>query len=150
MPRTEPTILTNMCMIYDDDRILVMDRVGKYPGLTFPGGHVEAGESLVSSVIREIKEETGLTVSQLELCGVQNWTEEEGAYRYLVFFYKTNQFSGQLKSSDEGEVFWINRSDLANYQLANSFSEMLEVFETPHLTENYYWFENNQWQMRNK
>lgn len=52
--------LTNMCLIYDDNRILVEEKIGtKYEGgLVFPGGHVEAGESLLQSVIREMKEET--------------------------------------------------------------------------------------------
>ena len=77
---------TNMCMITDGRRVLVQDRKSeKWPGVTFPGGHVECGESIISSVIREIKEETGLTVSNLELCGIQNWTDPTDHYRYLKF-----------------------------------------------------------------
>ncbi|MGB4014287.1 MAG: NUDIX domain-containing protein, partial [Bacilli bacterium] len=66
-------ILTNMCMLYDDKgRILVQKRTKKdWPGITFPGGHVEDGETVVESVIREMKEETGLDVYNLRVCGVK-------------------------------------------------------------------------------
>lgn len=65
MAREEKTILTNMCMVYDDNgNVLVQDRVDpNWPGITFPGGHVEHGESFVASVIREVKEETGLDIT---------------------------------------------------------------------------------------
>ena len=58
MAREEKCILTNMCMIYDKNRILVQDRKDPdWPGVTFPGGHIEPGESFVGSTIREIKED---------------------------------------------------------------------------------------------
>ena len=98
MMREEKCVLTNMCMIYDGTRILVQNKVNpEWPGITFPGGHIEPNESFVLSVIREIKEETGLDISNVKLCGIQQWTQQDGKYRYLVFFYKTNTFSGQKK-----------------------------------------------------
>lgn len=58
MAREETCILTNMCMICDGSRILVQDRKNPdWPGITFPGGHVEPKESFVASCIREVKEE---------------------------------------------------------------------------------------------
>ena len=61
MNRNTPVELTNMCMIYDDQgNVLVEEKVGKdYKGIVFPGGHIENGEPIVDSVIREIYEETG-------------------------------------------------------------------------------------------
>lgn len=52
--------LTNICVLCDGDRVLVEDKVGV--GIIFPGGHVEVGESLKEAVVREMQEETGLTV----------------------------------------------------------------------------------------
>ena len=56
----------------------------------------------------------------------------------MVLLYKTNQFSGELKSSDEGEVFWIKKDDLHNYKLSYDFDKMYEVFVSDHLSEFYY------------
>ena len=106
MANTETVILTNMCMIYNGDKILVQDRLNPdWPGLTFPGGHVEKQESFVQSAIREVYEETGLTVSNLKLCGIKQWTQKDNSYRYIVFFFKTDMFSGNLRDSAEGKVF---------------------------------------------
>ena len=139
MARTETVVLTNMCMIYDDNgNILVQDRNDKHwGGLTFPGGHVEKGESFVQSVIREVYEETGLTIESPRLCGVKQFTHYEGS-RYLVFFFKTNKFSGDIQSSNEGDVFWIKRSELGNYKIAPDFDKMLDGFENNELSEFYY------------
>ena len=151
MARTETCVLTNMCMIRDGSRILVQDRKNPdWPGITFPGGHVEPGESFVDSVVREVKEETGLDVADVRLCGVKQFTKRDGSYRYIVFFFRTDTFSGELKSSDEGEVFWIERDDLCRYTLANDFEYMLEVFENDSLSENYYWPEGDLWLMKNQ
>ena len=95
-------------------------------------------------------EETGLDISNVTLCGVKQWTQRDGEYRYIVFFYKTNTFSGEIKSSDEGRVFWIKKDQLKNYTLANDFDKMFEVFDNDNLSENYYWFEDNEWKVENK
>lgn len=108
MDRTSKIELTNMCLVYNDTSILVQEKLGlkeKYKGgLVFPGGHIEPNESLLDSVVREIKEETGLTIYHPQLCGFKDWILEDGT-RYIVLLYKTNQYEGQIKSSDEGRVF---------------------------------------------
>ncbi len=147
MARTEKCVLTNLCMIYEEDRILVQDRrKPNWPGIAFPGGHIEPKESFVASVIREVKEETGLDISNVRLCGVQQFTQADGTYnRYIVFFFKSNTFSGELTASEEGDVFWIRRADICKYALADGFESMLEIFERDDLTENYWHFEGDTW-----
>ena len=138
-------------MIYDGTRILVQDRKNPdWPGITFPGGHVEPKESFVDSVIREVKEETGLDIANVQLCGIKQFPLEEKKCRYIVLFYKTSTFSGELKSSEEGQVFWIEKDELKDYVLAESFETMLEVFENDRLSENYWWVENEDWMVENK
>lgn len=149
MSKPEPVILTNMCMVCDGDKVLVQDRKNpNWPGITFPGGHVEPDESFVRSVIREVKEETGLDIAAPQLCGVKQFTQRSGEYRYIVLFYKTDTFSGTLRASDEGEVFWIDRRDLHRYPLADGFDQMLEVFLRDNLSENYHWFDG-EWKCEN-
>ena len=149
MSRAEQVILTNLCMVYDDaGNILVQDRRDPdWPGICFPGGHVEPGESFVESVIREVWEETGLTIENPKLCGTKQFQTRKGE-RYVVFFYKTNRFSGQLKSSDEGEVFWIPKKNLEQYQMVDDFLDMVKVFENDDLSEFYYYTEDGEWKLK--
>ena len=138
MARRETVVLTNMCMVYDNQgNILVQDRLDPdWPGVTFPGGHVEPGEAFTKAVIREVWEETGLTIEHPRLCGLKQFPEEDGT-RYIVMLYKTNQFSGELRSSREGNVFWIKRDELENYPLPVSFDQLIHVFEDDSLGEQY-------------
>ena len=144
--RAEMVTLTNMCMIYDDNgNVLVQDKVDDtWGGLTFPGGHIEKGESFVDSVIREVYEETGLTVSNLRICGTKDWEREDGS-RYLVVLYKTNQFNGILKSSEEGKVKWMSLEDMKNGNLAEGMLDVLKVFLEDDVNEFHYTKEKGEW-----
>ena len=148
MAKAELAVFTNMCMITDGDKVLVQDRKDpSWPGITFPGGHVEKHESFVDSVIREVYEETGLIIENPVLCGAKQFQDKQDA-RYVVFFYRASCFSGQLKSSDEGEVFWINRADLIKYPLAPDMADMVKVMEDESLSEFYYYKDSGDWKYK--
>ncbi|MBQ7782618.1 MAG: 8-oxo-dGTP diphosphatase, partial [Oscillospiraceae bacterium] len=127
--RTENVTLTNMCMIYDGERVLVQDNVDdkNWKGIRFPGGHVEKGEPFTDAVIREVFEETGLTICSPRLCGIKDWTNDDGS-RYMVLLYKTDKFSGELRSSEEGQVFWVDLKQLYDMELAQDMAELIKVF----------------------
>lgn len=146
MERYEQTILTNMCMVYDDHgNVLVQDRINpEWSGITFPGGHVEKGESFVDSVIREVWEETGLRISHPRLCGVKQWMNEDGS-RYIVFCFKTKEYSGTLVSSKEGTVRWVKLSDLSSMKLASGMEYMVRLFLEDEVSEHYLCFEDGEW-----
>ena len=148
MAEMQSCVLTNMCMITQDDRMLVQDRLDpNWPGITFPGGHVEPGESFVRSVQREVREETGLMLDRVRLCGVKQFPLPEG--RYIVLFFKADSFTGTLRSSKEGKVFWVKREELSKLTLADGFESMLEVFENDQLSENFLWQEEDVWHTEN-
>jgi len=146
MSRSEQAIFTNLCMVCDGaGNVLVQDRKKPdWPGLCFPGGHVEPGESFVASVIREVREETGLTVENPILCGTKQF-QTEGGERYVVLLYRASRYSGELRSSEEGEVFWIPRDSLSLHQLSIDMEDMIRVFESDTLSEFYYYLENGDW-----
>ncbi|MBR4068578.1 MAG: 8-oxo-dGTP diphosphatase [Clostridia bacterium] len=138
MARSETVTLTNMCMVVDGTRVLVQNRVDPdWSGYTFPGGHVEKGESFTDAVIREVREETGLTIQAPKLCGIKDWPEDDGS-RYMVLLYRADRFTGTLASSGEGEVSWVELAELHTLPLADSMANMLRVFLEEDLSEQYY------------
>ena len=117
--RTEMVELTNLCMIKDGDKYLLQNRVKKdWQGYTFPGGHIEPGESIVQSAIREVKEETGLIMKNPRLVGVKQFWVKSG--RYIVFLFLATKFSGELRSSYEGEVGWFTKEEMKNINLVSN------------------------------
>ena len=143
MSRATSTILTNLCLIEDTSKNKVVlqyrspERYKKWSGYAFPGGHIEEGESLVESVIREVYEETGLTIADPKLVAVKDWEPDEGG-RYIVFCYKVTEYTGQLRSSEEGEVSWVEKDQLEKLDLSYDMLPLLEVMEDPDLSEYYY------------
>ena len=143
MSRATSTVLTNLCLVEDPTNGKVVlqyrspERYKKWSGYAFPGGHIEEGESLVESVIREVYEETGLTITAPKLVAVKDWEPDEGG-RYIVFCYKATEFTGQLRSSEEGEVSWVEKDQLENLDLSYDMLPLLEVMEDPDLSEFYY------------
>lgn len=143
MSRETSTILTNLCLIEDctTNKVVLQyrspERYKKWSGYAFPGGHIEEGESIAESVIREVYEETGLTIADPKLVAVKDWEPDEGG-RYIVFCYKATRFSGQLRSSEEGEVSWVEKDQLEKLDLSYDMLPLLEVMEDPDLSEFYY------------
>ena len=108
--------IKNLCYIINNKGEVLLQYkrkgfgVGKWNG---PGGKVEPGETIEQSVIREVKEETGLDVKNLKhmaelefyFIGRQDWD-------MVTYVYVTRDFSGQLLASDEGELEWFKIKEL--------------------------------------
>ena len=145
MARTEIVTFTNMCMVEDSNgNVVVQQRCGSWPGIAFPGGHVEPGESFTRAVIREVQEETGLTIQHPHLVGIKDWTNDDGS-RYVVLLYRANEFTGTITSSDEGEVWWHPIASLNELKLSASMSTMLQVFLDENLSEHLLYREGTTW-----
>lgn len=124
--------ITNMCMVCDPQtgKVLVQNRTKKqYDGIAFPGGHTEPGEPLVPSVIREVQEETGLTIDNVVPCGFKDWYYPSTNKRYLVLMFKTSTFRGHLKPrSPEGDNQWLTIDEIKRSRTAEYFLDMLPIF----------------------
>ena len=149
MDRSERVELAVLCLIKDGDRILLQNRVKKdWPGYTLPGGHVECGESCVDAVIREMKEETGLNIVGPKMVGIKQFPMKNGRYeegRYIVLLFVADQFTGEVVSSEEGEMEWVNRSEIKSISAVDDLEELLQVFDDPELTEFQYLVDADAW-----
>ena len=103
-------ILTNCCMIKNKGKVLIQDRKKKdWPGVAFPGGHVEMNEAIVSSTIREIKEETGLDIFNLKFRGFKSWFDKKDGKEFwqVIFFYggkKNRGVAPSVKAKGSGSI----------------------------------------------
>ncbi|MBR0464982.1 MAG: 8-oxo-dGTP diphosphatase [Clostridia bacterium] len=142
MSRTYQTELTTTCMIVDKttDSVLVQERTnGDWTGMCFPGGHAEDGESYTECVIREVWEETGLTIESPRLEGIVHWENRDTHERTVIAFFRTERFSGRLKPSCEEAINrWVPLSTLRSQPLADWFSQQYAIYEDPDLCEMYY------------
>ena len=126
------TEITNMVMVYDRDtrKAVVIERERSWQGIAFPGGHLEDGESIYDSAIREIYEETGLKIHNLVACGFMHWYNNRTGDRYFTYFYKTCDYSGELiDRTDEGRVFWVDIDEIPKQRLAPNMEKYLVMFD---------------------
>lgn len=125
------TEVTNMVMIHNKEtnQVLVQNRIKSWTGIAFPGGHLEANESIMESAIREVKEETGLDVKNLQFCGIVHWNHTETGDQTFIHYYKTNDFSGELISDEEeGKNFWVDLDKIMDMDLAPGFEIQIDLF----------------------
>lgn len=144
MRNLETVELTVLCLIEQENQYLLQNRVkADWQGYALPGGHIEENESIVDAVIREVKEETGLTILNPKLCGVKQFPIPQG--RYIVFLFRANRFEGELHSSEEGTMHWIEKDKLKEYNVVDDFEELLKVMLEDNLNEFQYIVDQEKW-----
>ncbi len=110
--------LTTLCHIIKDDCYLMMHRVKKEKDINKDkwigvGGHFEYGETPDECLIREVKEETGLTLLQYKMRGIVTFLYGEDIVEYM-HLYTADRFEGELAECDEGELVWVPIKDVVN------------------------------------
>lgn len=142
--------LMNMCMIVDKNqgKVLVQNKINSsnWKGITFPGGKVENGESIIESTIREIKEETGLNISNLKPSGLIDWYNDETHERWFIFLFTSYNFEGELiGEAHEGKVFWVELDRLEEMELASGMRDYLKLFFNENVNEAYAVWNHKEW-----
>lgn len=123
---------TTLCYLYGPQGVLMMHRTkkendinkDKYIGV---GGHIEQGESPDECVIREVKEETGLTLNSFRLRAVLTFVIDE--IDEVTFLYTSDDFSGEMKTCEEGDLVWVEEEkiqDLPIWQGDKIFFKLLK------------------------
>lgn len=136
----EKIILTNMCLIENEltKEVVVIHRVKNWKGIAFPGGHIEKGEPIIPSMIREIKEETALDISNLIFCGIRDWYDEKLNERNIVFMFKTNTFKGTLQNDNiEGKLEWRTLDSIMPSEYASGLDKEMAIFFDNQILEFY-------------
>lgn len=107
--------LTTLCYIEKGDSYLMLHRISKKNDINKDkwigvGGHFEAGESPEDCLLREVKEETGLTLNSFKFRGIVTFLSDDDPAEYMCL-YTSDDFSGELIECDEGKLEWIKKSD---------------------------------------
>lgn len=129
--------LTTLCYIEKDDAYLMLHRVKKENDINKDkwigiGGHFENTESPEECLLREVKEETGLTLHSWCFRGLVTFVTLQGVSEYMCLF-TSDDFSGELAECDEGNLEWVKKDRFPELNLWEGdyiFLRLLEERET--------------------
>ncbi|MDR1486613.1 MAG: NUDIX domain-containing protein [Deltaproteobacteria bacterium] len=130
------TVVTVFGVLIKDESVLMIRRAKEpYKGLcTVPGGHKLHGESLVQAAVREMREETGLTLINPVLAGMLEVEVDGDGRDFLSLYYRTRICEGSQKESPEGELFWLPWSEVdQTSNLHPAFLALAPYFQQDHL-----------------
>jgi len=103
------TALIVFCFLLRDGKILLIRRANEpYKGeITIPGGRKKRGESLKKACSRELLEETGYVLKNVEFAGILHAYRQRDSIEYLSNYFVCRDFGGELRASEEGELLWV-------------------------------------------
>lgn len=132
--------LTTMCCLIDKQKnqVLMIKREKTWKGMAFPGGHLENHEGITSCVIREIREETGLNIKNVQYKGNVFFFNTENKKKHIIWNYICEEFEGELKQyCNEGELMWVGVDELFQMPLAEGMELRFDLFLQPGIFELY-------------
>lgn len=134
------TVLTTICYIEKDGKTLMLYRnkkkndvhEGKYVGI---GGKFEFGETPEECIIREIKEETGLTVNSLRYHGLISFPKFANDDNWYMFIFSCRDFEGEvpedrLDDCPEGRLLWVDNDKVMDLNMWDGDRVFLEWVAT--------------------
>lgn len=113
--------LTTLCYIEQNGQYLMLHRNKKENDVNKEkwigvGGHFEFGESPEECLLREVKEETGLTLTSYRFRGVITFQYGDALCEYMCL-YTADGFQGEIASCSEGELAWVKKEEIASLRL---------------------------------
>ena len=113
--------MTTLCYIEAEDSYLMLHRVSKKNDVNKDkwigvGGHFEEGESPEECLLREVREETGLTLTSWRFRGIVTFTQEGYGTEYMCL-YTADGFKGEIRECEEGVLEWIKKDELLKLNL---------------------------------
>ena len=125
--------LSTLCHIIQDDKYLMMHRVKKEKDINKDkwigvGGNFEYGESPEECLLREVKEETGLTLLNYKFRGIVTFVYGENVVEYMHLF-TSDSFEGEMTDCDEGELVWVPIKDVCSLPIWEGDKVFLKLLE---------------------
>ncbi len=108
---------TTLCYITRGDQVLMLHRIKKHNDINHDkwigiGGKFEGEETPDECLLREAREETGLTLTRWQCRGVVTFLTEHPEDCQFMYLFTADDFTGELKDCDEGELQWVSREFL--------------------------------------
>ena len=136
-------ILSTLCYIEKDGKYLMLHRTKKKNDINKEkwigvGGKFEEGESPEECIIREVKEETGLTLNSVKLKGILTFINTICETEY-IYVFTSNDFTGKLIECNEGELQWVDKDKVTSLNLWEGDKIFIEKIkeDTPFFTIKY-------------
>jgi len=136
----------NLVVIVENDKILLINRnKNDFKGYVPPGGKVEFPETFFDSARREVKEETGLVVDNLEFKGLSGYINEGKNEQFVYVDFLCDNFHGNLnREGPEGTVEWIPISEFKNIDIHPDIKIRIEnILKGTSFEYQIYWDEKN-------
>ena len=127
-------ILTTLCYLEKENKYLMLHRVSKKNDINKDkwigvGGKLESGEAPEECLIREVKEETGLTLNSYDFRGVLTFCCD-GAEDEYIFLYTSTDFQGQIQDCNEGVLEWVEKDKVFDLNLWEGDKIMFNLLNT--------------------
>ena len=124
---------STLCYIYKDDECLMLHRTKKENDQSHDkwlgiGGKFEDKESPEDCALREIKEETGLTVTDYRYRGIVTFVSDEWETEYMPLF-TADRFIGNIIECDEGDLEWVKKKDVLKLPMWEGDRIFLDLIE---------------------
>ncbi len=127
--------LTTLCYIEQDEKYLMLHRVkkkddGNHDKWIGIGGHFEFGESPEECLLREVREETGLTLTSYRFRGLVTFVS--GDWEEYMCLYTADGFTGPMTDCNEGELVWVAKDQIESLNLWEGDKVFLRLLAEDH------------------